>query len=136
MSTTPRFGTVSEELPASFESAFSYIADPSNLPEWALAFKQADSTSAVIALPEGDTPIGLTTTISKEAGTIDWYMKMPDQSILRALSRLNASTEQSSVYTFTFFVNNVADDQLDDKLAEMRAVIEQEFDNLRKIFNR
>lgn len=134
MSSKQCFGTVSEELPASFDSAFLYLADPANLPEWALAFKQADSTSAVMSLPDGDVPIGLITEVSKQAGTIDWHMKMPDGSVMRALSRLNFCTEKSTVYTFTFFAENVADELLDAQLAEMRAVIVAEFENLRKIF--
>lgn len=133
MSSIRRFATVSEQLPASFETAFSYITKPLNLYEWAVAFKHSNTTSAMLDGPNGNSSVGLTTEVSKEAGTIDWYMDMPDGSVMRALSRLVASNDDQSVYTFTFFAENIEDDQVEAHLTESRAVIEQEFSNLQQI---
>jgi len=69
------------EIKTNFEKAFTYIADPKNLPLWTAAFKEADEGSTLLVTPMGELKIGSTTISNKESGTIDWHMKMPDGNV-------------------------------------------------------
>lgn len=71
-----RYAILETEIDAGYEKVFSYIADPKNLPEWALLFEEADDSSAVLALPDGKVKISLNT-FTNDSGVIDWHMHMP-----------------------------------------------------------
>jgi len=84
---------------APVERVFDYLAEPSNLPEWTNAFKEADPQKARMVTPQGELLIGLKTVSNKAAGTIDWHMTMPDQTTTVAYSRLvKADDNISSIY--------------------------------------
>ena len=127
-----RFDSVTRELPVAYEQAFGFIAEPKNLPKWALAFRAADEQSALIVQASRDVPVRIAsrTVSSRESGVIDWHMAMPDGSEIRALSRLVDLLNGNCVYTFLFFARPVADADIAGTLAGQKRAVEQEFDNL------
>ena len=127
-----RFDSVTSELPARYEDAFAFIVNPENLPRWALGFREADETSALLAPGGVGGPfrIGLKTVASIETGLIDWYMDMPDGSRTRALSRVIDLLNGRCCYTFMFFAPPIPDDQVAASLSNQKRQIEKEFDNL------
>jgi hypothetical protein len=133
-----KFDCVTRELPARYEDAFQFIADPINLPKWATAFQEADETSALIARSEKDEPIriGLTTVSSIETGLIDWYMDMPDGTSVRTLTRIIDLFNDNCLYTFIFFARPAPEDHVVVNLANQKKAIEKEFDNLVRLLGK
>ncbi len=123
--------SVSIDLPA--EEVFNFIADPSNLPKWTTAFKSADNKSALLVTPTGKMKIGLTTKASKEIGTIDWYMKMPDGSVGKAFSRVVENADGKSIYSFILLAPPVPIEKLEGTLREQEVILEKELKNLKRI---
>src|SRR5688500_5351705 len=80
-------------------SAFRFISDPPKLPLWTSAFKEANASEALMNTPAGTIRIGLKTVSSQEAGTIDWYMELPDGTVGVAYSRVVA-VNQKCIYSF------------------------------------
>lgn len=78
MSNLKNHDVQSVNIKTTAEKAFSYIANPRNLPNWTAAFSKADEKSALLTTPLGKLLIGLETKTNKEMGTIDWHLKMPD----------------------------------------------------------
>jgi hypothetical protein len=123
--------SVSIELPA--EKVFNFIADPSNLPTWTNAFKTADNKSALFVTPAGGMKIGLETKASKETGTIDWYMKMPDGSVGKAYSRVVENSDRKSIYSFILLAPPVPIEKLEGTLKEQEEILRKELKNLKRI---
>jgi hypothetical protein len=123
--------SVSIELPA--EKVFNFIADPSNLPKWTNAFKTADNKSALLVTPAGEMKIGLETKASKETGTIDWYMKMPDGSVGKAYSRVVENSDRKSIYSFILLAPPVPIEKLEGTLKEQEEILRKELKNLKRI---
>ena len=123
--------SVSIDLPA--EEVFNFIADPSNLPKWTTAFKTADNKSAVLVTPTGEMKIGLTTKASKETGTIDWYMKMPDGLVGKAFSRVVENSDGKSIYSFILLAPPVPLEKLEGTLKDQKEVLNNELKNLKRI---
>jgi hypothetical protein len=115
------------------EKVFNFIADPSNLPKWASAFKSADHKSALFVTPAGEMKIGLETKAFKEAGTIDWYMKMPDGSVGKAYSRVVENSDRKSIYSFILLAPPVPIEKLEGTLKEQEEVLRKELKNLKRI---
>ncbi len=123
--------SVSIDLPA--EEVFNFIADPSNLPKWTTAFKSAGNKSALLVTPTGEMNIGLTTIASKETGTIDWYMKMPDGSVGKAFSRVVENSDGKSIYSFILLAPPVPLEKLEGTLKEQQMILDKELKNLKRI---
>lgn len=123
------FDVQSIELPANFKKAFTYIADPKNLPNWTSAFREADEKSALLVTPKGELKIGLTT-VSTESGTIDWHMKMPDGSIGKAYSRLTELPNGNVLYSFVLLAPPVPIEQMEGTLKEQKQLLANELKNL------
>jgi len=123
--------SVSIDLPA--EEVFNFIADPSNLPKWTTAFKSADDKSALFVTPAGEMKIGLETKASKECGTIDWYMKMPDSSLGKAFSRVVENSDGKSIYSFILLAPPVPIEKLEGTLREQERILAKELENLKRI---
>lgn len=112
---------------------FNFIAEPLNLPKWTNAFKSADHESALLVTPGGEIKIGLETRASKEAGTIDWYMKMPDGSIGKAYSRVVENSDGTSIYSFILLAPPVPIEKLEGTLKEQEGILSKELKNLKRI---
>lgn len=118
------------------DAAFAYIAAPENLPKWTRAFKRADSTSALMATPEGSLEIGLKVDADRERGTIDWQMTMPDGSVARALSRVMAQGEDESLFSFVLLAPPVPLEKLEGALEAQKKTLREELGALQRIFDR
>jgi hypothetical protein len=77
----PAFDVQNIEIPATFGTAFRYIADPVNLPAWTHAFKQIEGDHATMETPGGAVRVGLRVTASEAHGTIDWTITFPDGGV-------------------------------------------------------
>jgi hypothetical protein len=115
------------------EKVFNFIAEPSNLPKWTNAFKNADHKSALLVTPAGEMKIGLETKASNETGTIDWYMKMPDGSIGKAYSRVVEDSDGKSIYSFILLAPPVPIEKLEGTLKEQEGILSKELRNLKRI---
>ncbi|MFK5879817.1 MAG: hypothetical protein QM478_10020, partial [Flavobacteriaceae bacterium] len=74
------FDVQSIGINANHRKVFEFIAKPENLPLWSKAFSKADNKTAKMVTPNGDLNIEMKTIISKDLGTVDWIMTMPDGS--------------------------------------------------------
>ena len=127
------FSVQSVLIDLSAEKVFNFIADPSNLPKWTNAFKSADHKSALFVTPAGEMKIGLETKASKETGTIDWYMKMPDGSVGKAFSRVVENSDGKSIYSFILLAPPVPIEKLEGTLKEQEGILTKELKNLKRI---
>lgn len=88
------FDVQSVAIAAPFSTAFRYIADPANLPEWTHAFKRASKNQATMETPGGAVQVGLRVEASEPHGTVDWTITFPDSRLQTrppAASGLSAS---------------------------------------------
>ena len=113
-------------------AVFEFIAKPENLPLWTNAFVKASNTSAIMVTPNGELTIGLETKISKENGTIDWIMTMPDGSIGKAFSRVSENAN-NTIYSFVLLAPPVPLEQLEGALSAQKEVLTKELKKLKKI---
>lgn len=126
------FDVQSIAIDALFGKVFFYIADPKNLLKWTKAFAKADEKSALMVTPNGQLQVGLKTEASREQGTIDWHMTMPDGSIASAFSRVTPNGKES-VYTFVLMAPPVPIEQVEGTLQQQKELLRQELGNLKRI---
>lgn len=126
------FDVQSIALDAPTDKVFSYIADPRNLPKWTKAFAQADEKSALMVTPDGQLGVGLKVVASREAGTIDWHMMMPDGTAAAAFSRVTPNGS-GSVYSFVLMAPPVPIEQVEGTLQQQKELLREELGNLQKI---
>jgi hypothetical protein len=81
------FDVQSVEIAAPFSTAFRYIADPANLPEWTHALKRASENQATMETPGGAVPVGLRVDASEPHGTVDWTITFPDGALEGGVAR-------------------------------------------------
>ena len=127
-----RYEVLETEIEATYDKVFSYIADPRNLPEWALLFESADENSAVIDFPTGKAKIRLDT-ITNDSGVIDWHMHMPDGQIEVVHSRVSKLPTGNSLYIFAFNVPPVPEGEVEETLKAQKELVTKELNNLRQI---
>jgi hypothetical protein len=127
------FSIQSVLIDSSTDKVFNFIAEPSNLPKWTNAFKDADHKSALLVTPAGEMKIGLETKATMETGTIDWHMKMPDGSIGKAYSRVVENSDGKSIYSFILLAPPVPIEQLEGTLKEQEGILNKELKNLKRI---
>jgi hypothetical protein len=113
-------------------NVFAFIAKPENLPLWTNAFSKATQTSAIMVTPNGELAIKLETLISKENGTIDWIMTMPDGSIGKAFSRVSENGE-NSIYSFVLLAPPVPLEELEGALSDQKVVLAEELKKLKNL---
>ena len=127
------FSVQSVSIDLTAEKVFNFIADPLNLPKWTNAFKDADHKSALIVTSAGEMKIDLETKASKESGTIDWYMKMPDGSVGKAYSRVVQNSDGKSIYSFILLAPPVPIEKLEGSLKEQEEILSKELNSLKRI---
>jgi hypothetical protein len=104
---TVRSDTRSVTIDAPPEQVFEFIADPLNLPIWAVGFCRAirrDETAAaerwIVTTAQGDLPIRFVT--HRELGTVDFHFTIASGVEAAAFSRVLANQEGAE-YVFTQF---------------------------------
>ena len=118
-------------LETPYERAFSYIADPSNLPVWTEAFETVTGQDAVLRTPAGSVEIGLEVKASQEYGTIDWIMSFPDGSESTAFSRLIDLGDGLSHFGFVITPPPVPLEELEGALEQQATILEGELARLK-----
>jgi hypothetical protein len=119
------FDVQSVEIAAAFATAFRYIADPANLPEWTHAFKQVTDGQAIMETPAGALRVGLRVDASEPHGTIDWTITFPDGATAKAASRVIPHGDRS-IYTFVLEAPPVPLERLEGALAEQSRILTTE----------
>lgn len=127
------FAVQAIEIPANYERAFAYIADPATLPDWAHAFQSVDGAAAVMATPAGSISVKLTVKSSAEHGTIDWFIEFSDGSRAAAFSRVLRGANGRSIYTFTLMPPPVPLEQLEGALEQQSQTLRRELAALARI---
>lgn len=125
----------SVELLTNFTRAFSFIAQPGNLPKWTNAFSMADETSALMVTPNGELKIGLKTVTNDSSGVIDWYMTMPDGSVGKAFSRLTQLPDGHVLYSFILLAPPIPIERVEGTLAEQKKILAKELIKLQELLN-
>jgi hypothetical protein len=129
------FDVQSIGINANYKQVFEFVAKPENLPLWTNAFAEADDKSAVLVTPQGELPIEMKTIVSKELGTVDWTMTMPDGSIGKAYSRISENGA-FTIYSFTLLAPPVPLEQIEGALAAQKKLLAQELIDLKKIMEK
>lgn len=133
MTTIKNHDVQSININSSVQKAFAFIVNPENLPQWTGAFKQADEKSALLITPKGELPIGLEIRKNEEAGTVDWYMTMPDQSVGVAYSRVNEGPDGNTIYSFVLLAPPVPLEEVEGTLAAQIGQLKDELLKLKSI---
>jgi hypothetical protein len=137
MQNTHMYLVKSIQINAAFKDVFDYVANPGNLPKWTNAFKEANNSSAVMATPEGELEIKLKTKAISDAGTVDWYMTLPDGTMGAAYSRVTENVPGSGcIYSFILLAPPVPLEQLEGTLTQQGNILEHELRNLANILNK
>ena len=121
------------ELQTTPQRAFSYIADPANLPQWTSAFASVINERAVMRTPNGELEIGLVVHSSAEQGTIDWLMTFPDGSVATAFSRVVKIDSKNCAYTFVLTPPPVPLEMLEGALKAQSLTLAEELKKLKSI---
>lgn len=114
------------------EKAFDFIAKPENLPLWTKAFTKADNNSAIMTTPNGELSIEMETIVSKDLGTVDWIMTMPDGSIGKAFSRISENGN-TTIYSFILLAPPVPLEQLEGALSAQKLLLADELIDLKNL---
>jgi hypothetical protein len=123
------FDVQSIEIAAPFSTAFRYIADPANLPEWTHAFKQVEDGRATLETSAGAVQVRLGVDASETHGTVDWTITFPDGAVSKAASRLVPHGTRS-IYTFVLEAPPVPLERLEGALAEQSRILTKELATL------
>ena len=110
-------------VPATTEEAFAFLADPANLPRWAVGFardirRQGDGW--VVATAQGDVPLRCVADAAR--GTIDFHLTVAPGVEVVAASRL-VPNDDGAEYIFTQFQ---APGMSDEKFAKQRTALAEE----------
>jgi hypothetical protein len=123
------FDVQSIELDVPFADAFSYLANPTTLPEWTQAFRAVDERQATMVTPHGAVQVGLRVDASEAHGTIDWTLTFPNGAIARACSRL-VPHGAKSIYTFVLEAPPLPLEALEGALTEQSRILADELSTL------
>lgn len=127
------FDVQSVGINAARADVLAFVSNPANLPRWTKAFKSADSKSAQLETPNGAVRIGLETLTHSQAGTIDWKMTFPDDSVGMAYSRVTSEDDARSVYSFVLMAPPVPLEALEGALAAQIKSLAEELLGLKAI---
>jgi hypothetical protein len=116
----------------SYGKVFDFVSKPQNLVLWTKTFVKADDKTAVINTPDGELNIKLETIISKDFGTVDCIMTMPDGNIEKAFSRV-IENGKSAIYSFVFLAPRVPLENLEGMLKAQKLVLTEELTKLKEI---
>lgn len=127
------FDVQSIGIEASRNRVFEFVAEPSNLPRWANAFKSANARSARLETPQGTVPIELRTDARRDAGTVDWTLTFPDGSAGTAYARVTPDGENRAVFCFVLMAPPVPLEELEGSLEAQRKILAGELLRLKTI---
>jgi hypothetical protein len=129
------FDVQSIDINVNHKKAFDFIAKPENLPLWTKAFTKADNKSATMVTPNGNLSIEMETIVSKDLGTVDWIMTMPNGSIGKAFSRISENGN-ATVYSFVLLAPPVPLEQLEGALSVQKLLLADELVDLKNLLEK
>jgi hypothetical protein len=118
-----RADTQTMTLPASAEDAFAFLAQPENLPRWAVGFARGirrEGDEWIVQTAEGELPVRIDADAAR--GTIDFHMRVAPGLEAVAYSRV-IPNDGGAEYVFTQFQFPGMDDAL---FAGQRAALAEE----------
>jgi len=124
--------TVTVVIPTSKSAVFNYIADPANMPEWAIEFCQAIKKENGIykaVTPMGEMIINIES--NEATGVIDVFASTDGKSDFPLATRVLNLPDGQVAYTATFFQESgVPDEVYRQQLGSLR----KEMDNMKSLF--
>lgn len=131
---TNNFDVQSIGINAHPDKVFQFIAEPANVPKWALGFSQVDGKTAFMETPAGKMKVGMTMQSNPELGTVDTTMTMPDNSIGMAYSRvLPNDGGETSIFSFVLMAPPVPLEEIEGTLEAQKKQLAEELQLLKKI---
>jgi uncharacterized protein YndB with AHSA1/START domain len=121
---TTRSDTRSIAIDAPREHVFAFVADPENLPRWAVGFcrsiRRDEAGRWIVSTGQGELPVRYET--NEQAGTVDFHLTTAPDTELAAFSRVVANGDGAE-YVFTQFQHpGMSDDAFE---AQVRALGEE-----------
>ncbi|WP_424989416.1 SRPBCC family protein [Flagellimonas sp.] len=128
------FDVQSIAINADPKKVFEFVAEPANVPKWAIGFSDVKDNTAYMQTPNGKMQVGLKMSSNRALGTVDTVMEMPDGSIGKAYSRVIPNDEgQSTIFSFVLMAPPVPLELLEGTLEEQRKQLAEELQLLKKI---
>jgi hypothetical protein len=121
------------EIKASRDRVFEFLRDPRNLPRWAHAFKAIDGDRARLETPAGAVDVRVSTFANASAGTVDWRLEFPDQTIALAQSRVTETTRGTCIYSFVLHAPPLPLELVEGALEAQRATLQKELSTLKTL---
>lgn len=121
------------EIQAPSRTVFDFVSDPSNLPRWAHAFRSVEGGRARLETPAGAVDVDLGVSANRDAGTVDWRLRFPDDAIGLAQSRVTDTTRGTCIYSFVLHAPPVALEQVEGALEAQRSTLAAELATLKSL---
>ena len=121
------------EIHAARATVFEFVRDPRNLPRWARAFTSAGNGTARLVTPSGAVDVRLEVAANAGAGTVDWRLEFPDQTVGLAQSRVTDTTRDTCIYSFVLHAPPVALEQIEGALEAQRLTLHTELATLKSL---
>ncbi|MFY0600697.1 MAG: SRPBCC family protein [Cyclobacteriaceae bacterium] len=116
------------------DKVFEFLAEPTNVPKWAVGFSEVDGKTAIMETPSGKMKVGMEMICNKDLGTIDTLMTMPDGSTGKVFSRVTENDGgASSVFTFVLMAPPVPLEEIEGTLAQQKKQLAEELLILKSI---
>ena len=125
------FDIQSIELHVAKNKAFTFIADPNNLPLWTNAFVSVSPGKAIMQTPGGKINIDLEVVESARSGCVDWQMIFPDLSVATAFSRIVEAENDRCIYSFILMPPPLPLEELEGALQTQSKILEEELKKLK-----
>lgn len=120
---TMRSDTQATTIPASYAEAFEFLANPENLPRWAVGFARGirrEGDNWIVQTAQGEIPVRYVADM--ERGTIDFHMSVAPDIEMVAYSRV-VPNATGAEYVFTQFQGPGMSDEV---FAGQRAALAEE----------
>jgi hypothetical protein len=124
------------EIDATPAKVFEFLRQPGNLPQWAQAFVSAEEGRARLETPAGVVDVGLDVSADAEAGTVDWRLTFPDDTVGVAQSRVTGTTRGTCIYSFVLHAPPVALERVEGALEAQRGILRSELATLKSLMER
>lgn len=130
-----RYDVQSIEMNVSFDEAFAFLSDDSQLPRWTNAFASVQGDRAIMRTGGGQVTVTLESRSSPHLGTIDWVMRFPDGSEAFAFSRL-VGGDDHCVFSFILPTPPGSLEALEGDLAAQSVTLAEELRRAKEILER
>ena len=134
MMTVKNYDVQSIDINSTPDLVYNFVAEPTNVPKWALGFSEVNEESAIMETPNGKMKVGMKMLSNSELRTVDTIMTMPDGSIGKAFSRVTENDNgKSSIFTFILMAPPVPLEQMEGTLEEQKKQLAKELLLLKSI---